>query len=87
MITRRGLLGAGAGGLLLSGCDRPSVRSLLESAAGLHEDSQRLIAGKQALAREFPESAMSPQFRVNGIVAPITAIPFEKEPSPGSAKV
>ena len=66
MITRRGLLGAGAGGLLLSGCDRPSVRSLLESAAGLHEDSQRLIAGKQALAREFPESAMSPQFRVNG---------------------
>ena len=66
MITRRGLLGAGTGGLLLSGCDRPSVRSLLESAAGLHEDSQRLIAGKQALAREFPESAMSPQFRVNG---------------------
>ena len=27
------------------------------------------------------------QFRVNGIVTPITAIPFEKEPSPGSAKV
>ena len=25
------------------------------------------------------------QFRVNGIVAPITAIPFEKEPSPGRA--
>lgn len=27
------------------------------------------------------------QFRVNGVVTPITAIPFEKEPSPGSTKV
>lgn len=27
------------------------------------------------------------QFRVNGIVTPITAIPYEKEPSPGSTKV
>ena len=27
------------------------------------------------------------QFRVNGVVTPITAIPYEKEPSPGSAKV
>ena len=27
------------------------------------------------------------QFRINGVVTPITAIPFEKEPSPGSTKV
>ena len=27
------------------------------------------------------------QFRVNGVVTPITAIPYEKEPSPGSTKV
>jgi len=72
-ITRRRLLGAGAvgaGGLLLSGCDRvgqaPGFRALLEDAGKLHERTQRLLAGRQALAREFRESEMSPQFRVNG---------------------
>ncbi|MCB2074010.1 MAG: molybdopterin-dependent oxidoreductase [Novosphingobium sp.] len=72
IISRRKLLGAGAlgvGGLVLSGCDRlnssPGFRSLLESADGLHLDSQRLL-GREALAREFAPGDMSPVFRANG---------------------
>jgi len=72
-IDRRRLLGAGAvaaGGLILSGCDRlnasPAVRGLLAGAEGLHMRSQRLLAGRTALAREFAESDMSPRFRANG---------------------
>jgi DMSO/TMAO reductase YedYZ molybdopterin-dependent catalytic subunit len=72
-ITRRRLLGAGAlgaSGLILSGCDRlnrsPSFRALIESAEGLHLRAQRLIAGRNALAREFSEADMSPMFRSNG---------------------
>ena len=59
IISRRRLLGAGAlgaGGLILSGCDKlnssPGFRSLLESADSLHLGSQRLI-GREALAREY----------------------------------
>jgi DMSO/TMAO reductase YedYZ molybdopterin-dependent catalytic subunit len=73
ILSRRRLLGAGAlgaGGLLLSGCDRlnssPGFRSLLQGAEGLHMRSQRLIGGREALAREFAESQMSPVFRANG---------------------
>ncbi|MBM3594908.1 MAG: molybdopterin-binding protein [Alphaproteobacteria bacterium] len=71
-VTRRGLIrtGAlGAGGLLLSGCDSlnssAGFRGILQAAEGLHMGSQRLLGG-QTLAREFPESAMSPMFRANG---------------------
>lgn len=65
LFTRRRLLGTGAlgaGGLLLSGCDRPA---LLDSAEGLHMRSQRLLMG-DALAREYGQAQMSPQFRANG---------------------
>ena len=72
IISRRRLLSAGAlgaGGLILSGCDKlnssPGFRSLLESADRLHMDSQRLV-GREALAREFSPSDMSPFFRANG---------------------
>jgi DMSO/TMAO reductase YedYZ molybdopterin-dependent catalytic subunit len=72
-ISRRGLLGlsaAGVGGLLLPGCDRlndsAGFREILVGAEGLHQRSQRLLTGRAALAREFPESAMSPTFRANG---------------------
>jgi len=72
IISRRGLLrvGAlGAGGLMLSGCDRlnrsEGFRSLLESAEDLHMGFQRL-GGESALAREFAASEMSPEFRANG---------------------
>jgi len=72
IVSRRKLLRAGAlgaGGLMLSGCDglnaNPGFRSLLESAEGLHKALQRL-GGEQALAREFSEADMSPDFRANG---------------------
>jgi len=71
--TRRRLLTAGAlgsGGLILSGCDRlsadPGFRALLMGAEDLHERSQRLLGGRNGLAREFSESDMSPVFRANG---------------------
>ncbi len=75
-LTRRRLLAAGtlgAGSLILSGCDRlndsPGFRSLLSQAEELHKRSQRLIGGREALAREFAASQMSPLFRANGNTA------------------
>ena len=69
-ISRRRLLGIGASGLLLSGCDKlgqnPAFRSLLTGAEWLHLGSQRLIGGREGLAREFSEAEMSPTFRANG---------------------
>lgn len=73
-ISRRGLLGAGlsAGGLVLSGCDRlgadPGFSGLLDGLGQLHMPGQRLLGGREALAREFAEADMSPLFRANGNV-------------------
>ena len=63
-------LGAtGAGGLLLSGCDKlngnATFRGLLESAEDAHRGSQRLLGGGM-LAPEFAAADMSPNFRANG---------------------
>ncbi len=73
-LSRRKVLAAGTGGLLVSACDRlnqsPMVRGLLTQAADLHMPAQRLITGRDALAREFSESQMSPNFRANGNTAP-----------------
>lgn len=73
--SRRRLLGmgaAGAGSLLLGGCDRlndsASFRNGLTGANDLHMRAQRLIVG-DALAREYAEADMSPQFRANGSTA------------------
>lgn len=70
--SRRQLIGvgaAGAGGLLLSGCDaltaKPAFRRLLGTAEGLHMRTQRALIG-DALAREFAAADMSPVFRANG---------------------
>jgi len=72
-ITRRrliGSLGMGAGGLLLSGCDRiaasPKVQSVLQLGEGLTMRAQRLVTDRTALAREFSAADMSPVFRTNG---------------------
>jgi DMSO/TMAO reductase YedYZ molybdopterin-dependent catalytic subunit len=72
IVSRRKLIGmgaAGAGGLLLSGCDRlndaPAFRERLKAAEGLTMRAQRLLMG-DALAREFTEAEMSPVFRANG---------------------
>lgn len=77
MISRRkfiGSLGLGAGGLLLSGCDRldasTSFRGLLRSAEGLTMRAQRLVVDRTALARQFSEADMSPVFRMNGTRMP-----------------
>lgn len=69
-LSRRRLLTIGAGGLLVSGCDRlgqnPLVRSALFGMDALHQGSQRLLGGRNGLAREFAEADMSPSFRSNG---------------------
>lgn len=79
MITRRrfiGSLGAGAGGLLLSGCDAldrdEGFRSVLRSSEGLTMRAQRLVTDRAALAREYPAAEMSPYFRPNGTRMPAT---------------
>ena len=79
VLTRRQMLlrsSTALGGLLLSGCDRlsgsPSFRRILESAESLSYHSQRLLVGRQALAREFNQADQSPVFRSNGTSAPDT---------------
>src|SRR5580704_9587454 len=79
VLTRRQMLlrsSTAMGGLLLGGCDRlsesPSFRRMLESAEGLSYHSQRLLVGRQALAREFLQSDLSPVFRSNGTSSPDT---------------
>jgi DMSO/TMAO reductase YedYZ molybdopterin-dependent catalytic subunit len=79
IVSRRRLLHAGAlgaGGLVLSGCDRlngnPAFREVLQEAGSWHQGAQRLIGG-QALAREYAVSDLSPEFRVNGSTDPGTA--------------
>ena len=78
-ITRRhlvGSLGAGAGGLLLGGCDRiaasPAVRNVLGAGEGLTRRAQRLVTDRTALAPEFAASDMSPAFRTNGNTMPVS---------------
>ena len=74
MITRRSFIGTGASGLLLGGCDRlnnsPQFRGVLRSAEKLTMASQRLISPREALAREYRESDLSPFFRSNGTAMP-----------------
>lgn len=73
---RRLLTGASAafGSFLLTGCDRLSqadwVRKTLGSAEHLSRSAQRWLAGNDALAREYPASAVAPEFRANGNTDP-----------------
>jgi len=80
ILSRRALVrGAAltAGGLALTGCDKlyavPQFKQLLQSAEGLHYRAQRLVAGRDALAREYDAADMSPIFRVNGNSMPGSA--------------
>lgn len=77
MITRRKLIGmgaAGAGGLLLSGCDRiaagPAFRGFVNTTDKLTLDFTRLVSARDALAREFTAADLSPVFRANGTRMP-----------------
>ena len=78
LLTRRsaltGLAGAGSG-LLLSGCERivqvPGALSMLESAEKLSQHGQRLVLRQTTpLAREYPRSAISRNFKANGTTRP-----------------
>ena len=77
LLTRRrfligGMLGAGV--LTLPGCDaleqNTDIDAALRSAEKLTMTAQRLLQGRDALAREFAEADISPSFRVNGTNAP-----------------
>lgn len=74
---RRGWLkGAGAslGALVLAACDKlngnPAFTGVLQRAEGLTKGAQRLVTDRKALAREFPASAISRDFRPNGSTDP-----------------
>jgi DMSO/TMAO reductase YedYZ molybdopterin-dependent catalytic subunit len=68
---RTALIGAAsAGGLMLTGCDKlstsPSFQRVLAAAEGWNLGAQRLLLGKDRLAREFAKADISPYFKPNG---------------------
>ncbi|HWD66553.1 MAG TPA: molybdopterin-binding protein [Caulobacteraceae bacterium] len=77
MTTRRNLIGAGLGGLLLSGCERanrsPAFQAFIGHGQDLTFHAQRLLLSGQPLAREFTPSEISPVFKVNGSRQPTSA--------------
>jgi DMSO/TMAO reductase YedYZ molybdopterin-dependent catalytic subunit len=74
--TRRALIG-GLAGSALAGCDAfqdsGAGRAILFSGEKAHQALQRTIMDRNALAREYAESEMSPVFRANGTRDPDTA--------------
>ena len=62
--------------MIFTGCDRlvrsPSVNAILDEAENLDRRVRRIIARK-GLAQEFPESAISREFRANGSTNPDSA--------------
>ncbi len=76
-LTRRGLIArllAGAGAVILGGCQRLSETAWFPRVLNLGEKAtygaQRLVVPRKAMAQEFPASALSPYFRSNGTSAP-----------------
>jgi DMSO/TMAO reductase YedYZ molybdopterin-dependent catalytic subunit len=73
-LTRRTAI-ATAGGLVLAGCDKlsgsPTVQKILSGAEQLNLTGQRLVlTTSQPLAREYPASEISRDFKANGTVRP-----------------
>lgn len=72
-MKRRGFLAA-LGATLLAGCnkiaDTKAGTALLNSAENWHKKAQRALTNREALAPEYPRSAISPYFRGNGTVDP-----------------
>jgi len=64
----------GAAALLTAGCDRLSrsewFPKLLWAAARLRSGAQHLLTSGKAMAQEFTEADLSPQFRSNGTADP-----------------
>ena len=77
MISRRRFIATGASGVLLGGCDKldrsPAFKGVLRSAEHLTMGTQRLVGGRNSLAREFSEADLSPVFRSNGTAMPDTS--------------
>ena len=80
-LTRRSLMTrllAGAGVLVLSGCEKLSDTTWFAKLLGLGEKAtykvQRLILPRKAMAQEFTEADLSPQFRSNGTSMPNNSI-------------
>ena len=75
-VARRRLLrrGAGAAALLLAGCDRLSrtewFPQVLATGEVLSNAVQHLVTPRRAMAQEFTEADLSPQFRSNGTADP-----------------
>jgi DMSO/TMAO reductase YedYZ molybdopterin-dependent catalytic subunit len=75
-LDRRALLrgGAVAGATLLGGCEelsrRPWVKRILRSAEVLTRTTQRLLIARKAMAREYSEADLSPEFKANGSTDP-----------------
>ena len=74
IFTRRAAIAA-AGGLVLAGCDKlsgsPTVQKILSGAEQLNLTGQRLVlTTSQPLAREYPASEISRDFKANGTVQP-----------------
>lgn len=67
---------AASGSLGLSGCERieqsEGVNTTLSYGEKWTRFMQRLLLGRQTLAREFPEGAISKEFRANGTTDPAT---------------
>ena len=65
---------AGAGALVLAGCDQLSrtewFPKLLGSAERLSNGAQHLLTSRKSMAQEFSEADMSPDFRSNGTSIP-----------------
>ena len=75
-VNRRNFLrstAAAATGLILTGCDRltrsSGVNAILDGAEDLNRRVRKIVARK-GLAQEFPESAISTEFRANGSTNP-----------------
>jgi DMSO/TMAO reductase YedYZ molybdopterin-dependent catalytic subunit len=82
-LSRRRLLGFGAAGassLMLAGCDQfdfmlnsdDPVRNALETANDLTYAAQRLLVGRDTLAREYSMSEVRQGQRPNGVTDPMT---------------
>jgi DMSO/TMAO reductase YedYZ molybdopterin-dependent catalytic subunit len=76
-VDRRGWLkaaGASLGGLWLAACDRlatdPATLKVLTRAEHLTRRAQRLVVDRKALAQEFTQADISPDFRPNGSISP-----------------
>lgn len=71
---RFGALGLGAAALGFSGrpADAWTFEELIASAQGLTYRAQRALGGRHAMAREFSQADLSPDFKVNGTERPDT---------------